>query len=191
MTMDQAVSALAAFQKCSEDEATQKILGFLEAEELPELDNQPRIILAAGSLDDEELTSTVLWLRSFGVDITCVEMKPYQLPDSGTLVLVPQVIIPLPEAKNFLVRVEQKQVAQIKKAKEATAIGKLWEAIAAHFDGADLGVTARPRRGERTGCRSPQGMEESITNGFPICANASCGWRCTWNQATEPSTNNA
>ena len=157
MTMDQVVSALAAFQKCSEDEATQKILEFLEAEELPELGSQQRIILAAGSLDDEELTSTVLWLRSFGVDITCVEMKPYRLPDTGTLVLVPRVIIPLPEAKDFLVRVEQKQVAQIKKAREATAIGRLWEAIAARFDGTALGVTARPRPGLKNWMPIPTG----------------------------------
>ena len=84
-------------------------------------------------------------------------MKPYRLPDKGTLVLVPRVIIPLPEAKDYLVRVEQKQVAQIKKAKEVTAIGKLWETIAAHFDGADLGVTARPRPGLKNWMPIPVG----------------------------------
>jgi hypothetical protein len=143
MTIDQVVTAMAAFQKCSEDEARQRILGFLGADELPELNNQPRIILAAGSLDDEELTSTVLWLRSFGVDITCVEMKPYRLPNDGTLVLVPRVIIPLPNAIDYLVRVEQKQVVQVHKSKEASRVAKLWEAITSQFDVSDLGFTAR------------------------------------------------
>lgn len=94
MTLNQVIAAMVAFHKCSDGEAAQKVLALLDADDLPKLNGQPRIILAAGSLDDEELTSTVLWLRSFGVDITCVEMKPYRLPDSGTLVLVPRVIIP-------------------------------------------------------------------------------------------------
>lgn len=145
MTMDQVIAATAAFHKCSDDETVQKVLAFLEADELPELNSQPRIILAAGSLDDEELTSTVLWLRSFGVDITCVEMKPYQLPASETLVLVPRVIIPLPEAKDYLVRVEQKQVAQVQKSKEGNRLRGFWGIVAQKFNSLKCGFTVRPR----------------------------------------------
>jgi hypothetical protein len=138
MTMDQVVTALASFEGCTPEEATTKILTFLDADELPELEAPPRIILAAGSLDDEELTSTVLWLRTFGVDITCVEMTPYQLSPNGQLAMVPRTIIPLPEAKNYLVQVEQKQVARVKRAREAGVESRLWQLIADSFNALGL-----------------------------------------------------
>lgn len=134
MTMSQLVQAMAAYRKCSVEEAQSKILTFLDEDELPELGNQPRIILAAGALDDEELTSTVLWLRTFGVDITCIEIKPYRLPTTGELILVPRTIIPLPEAAGFMVRVEQKQSEKIQKTKENVELRKQWEQIATGFN---------------------------------------------------------
>src|SRR5262245_20312126 len=44
MTMEQVVDALAAFHKCTAEDARSKIREFLETEELGELGNQPRII---------------------------------------------------------------------------------------------------------------------------------------------------
>lgn len=150
MTMGQLVQAMAAYRKCSVEEAQTKILSFLDEEELPELGNQPRIILAAGALDDEELTSSVLWLRTFGVDITCIEIKPYRLPTSGELILVPRTIIPLPEAAGFMVRVEQKQSEKIQKTKEAHELQKWWELIAGQFNALKVFEhEARPRKNAR------------------------------------------
>ncbi|HVP12762.1 MAG TPA: hypothetical protein VMV94_16425, partial [Phycisphaerae bacterium] len=63
MTMEDVVSARAEFFGSSNDDARAAMLQFLGASELPELGDRPRIILAAGSLDDAELTSAVLWLR--------------------------------------------------------------------------------------------------------------------------------
>jgi hypothetical protein len=147
MTMGQVVQAMAAYRKCSQDEAQAKILDFLEQDELPELSNQPRIILAAGALDDEELTSSVLWLRTFGVDITCIEIKPYRLPTSGELILVPRTIIPLPEASGYMVRVEQKQAEKIQRTKESVELRKQWEQIAAGFNALKVFEhEARPRK---------------------------------------------
>lgn len=111
MTMADAVGALAAFRKIGTEDAEKTIREFLELDELPELGDRPRVILAAGSLDDQELTSVVLWLRSFGIDITCVELTPYRLPGDGRMILVPRVIIPLPETKEYVVSVEKKSVA--------------------------------------------------------------------------------
>jgi hypothetical protein len=74
------------------------------------LDNQPRVILAAGGFD-VEITSCVLWLRTFRVDVSCVEITPYRMPD-GRIVLVPRVIIPLPEAKEYIVSAEKKEAEQ-------------------------------------------------------------------------------
>ena len=89
---------------------------FVEDPDFSKLDNKPRIILAAGGFGDQELTSCVLWLRSFGVDISCVELAPYRASDEKRLILVPRVIIPLPEAEAYLVGTEKKEAEQGKTA---------------------------------------------------------------------------
>lgn len=53
----------------------------------------------------------MLWLRTFKVDISCVEITPYRMPD-GHIVIVPRVIIPLPEAADYVVKAEKKDAEQ-------------------------------------------------------------------------------
>jgi hypothetical protein len=134
MTIEQVVELLAAAQKCSTDEAQQRICAFLKADELPELANEPRVILAAGSIDDQELTSTVLWLRRFGVNISCVELTPYRLPAANEVIVVPRIIIPLPETREYQVGVERKEAARIGKQKEQYANAALWKAVGEEFN---------------------------------------------------------
>jgi hypothetical protein len=112
MKFEKVVSLYAQFRKKDGiEEARQAILEFLGDPEFKELDNKPRIILAAGGFDDPEITSCVLWLRSFKVEISCVEITPYRMPDNR-IVLVPRVLIPLPEAEEYIVRVEEKEAEQ-------------------------------------------------------------------------------
>jgi hypothetical protein len=111
MSMEDITALLAKRIKTTFVEASTRICEFLKMDELPKLSNHPRIILAAGSLDDSELTSCVLWLRTFGIDISCVELTPYRLPTSETI-LVPRTIIPLPEAIEYIISVEQKEAAE-------------------------------------------------------------------------------
>ena len=113
MKMDDIVKLLAKRLDITLEDASTKICDFLEVDELPQLGSRPRIILAAGSLDDPELTSCVLWLRTFGVDISCTELTPYRLPKSSQIILVPRIIIPLPEAKDYVISVEQKEASEI------------------------------------------------------------------------------
>lgn len=68
-------------------------LAALDDEDVP-----PRIILAAG-LFRQDVTATVLFLRSFGMDVSCVQLTAYDV--GGTVLLLSQVLIPLPEAKDF------------------------------------------------------------------------------------------
>lgn len=110
MTFDEIVRYLAAHAKLSEDLARQQIRAFVDDSEFSALNSKPRIILAAGSFEDQELTSCVLWLRSFGVDITCVELACY--PNNGNLLIAPRIIIPLPETSEFIVRTEKKQISE-------------------------------------------------------------------------------
>ncbi len=120
MTMDDVRDTMAAFRKCSTDEAQARIAEFLENDSPPALDDRPRIILAAGALEDQELTSTVLWLRKFGLDMSCVELTPFRLPD-GDLIVVPKTIIPLPETQNYEVRVQKKEEARVRASSSVPA----------------------------------------------------------------------
>ena len=120
LTLSEVVDLLAEYAEISVESAKQRVQEFvtnaptelLVNGEFAKLDNKPRIILAAGGFDDQELTSCVLWLRSFGVDISCVELAPYQIGDGKHLILVPRVIIPLPEAKVYLMGTEKKEAEQ-------------------------------------------------------------------------------
>jgi hypothetical protein len=132
MTLAQVVKLRAEHAKVAEEEAEQQIRDFVERDDFKGPDTQPRIILAAGSFDDEELTSCVLWLRSFRMDISCVEITPYKYSE-GTLVLVPRVIIPLPEAEDYIVRAEIKKAEEADLSELQRLYGERNNAILAHF----------------------------------------------------------
>lgn len=77
-------------------------------------DVQPRIILASGQFRPD-VTATVLFLRRFEMDITCVQLTPFET--SGEVLLASSVLIPLPEAKDFEARTAAKrQVSQRRKS---------------------------------------------------------------------------
>ncbi len=148
MTMDDLVKERARYFGASEEDAGAAIRTFLGADELPELGDRPRIILAAGSLDDTELTSAVLWLRSFGVDITCVELTPYRLGASDQLVLVPRTIIPIPQARDYVISVERKEVKTAEESKYAARHRALWRAVGDAFNGLNTGFRTTGNSGE-------------------------------------------
>ncbi len=149
MTMQDLVQARADYFRTSEDEAATAVREFLRRDDLPELGDRPRIILAAGSLDDVELTSTVLWLRNFGVDITCVELTPYRLEHGDMLILVPRTIIPLPEARPYVVRVERKEARKASQSDVEVYCRALWRAVATAFNALGTGFTTTGNSGSR------------------------------------------
>lgn len=134
MIMENLVVLFAGSKGFTEEEASTKICEFLDLDDLPELNNRPRIILAAGSFKDQELTSCVLWLRNFGIDISCVELTPYLLTAFNRVILVPRIIIPLPEAKDIQIRAERKEAHQVQQARQKIEFKKLWQAISSEFN---------------------------------------------------------
>lgn len=74
------------------------------------LDDQPRILLAAGSFGPE-ITTPVVWLeREFGMDITCVELEVHQ---QGTDVFVSaRRVLPVPEAEEYMAKRREKERQQ-------------------------------------------------------------------------------
>lgn|ERR1019366_10007736 len=111
MKFNEVVEWRAKYTHTDEATARSEMRDFVDDEDFSDIDDKPRIILAAGAFDDPELTSCVLWLRTFQVDISCVEIAPYALPE-GRLILVPRVLIPLPEAEDFIVKTEEKIAEQ-------------------------------------------------------------------------------
>jgi hypothetical protein len=97
----------------SEDELRSKIAEFAGLEEFKEFSSQPRIVLCSEDFS-QEISTTVLWLRGFGLDIACVRLTPHSLEDK--LILVPEKIIPLRETEEYRIGVQEKE----EKRQEAT-----------------------------------------------------------------------
>jgi len=102
------------------DSAAEAITAFLGGS--PEQFNSGvRIVLAAASFSPE-VTTTVLWLNSHGLDIRCVQLRPHKV-DNRVLVDIQQVI-PLPEAASYQVALREKAQEQ-EQAKARSRINAL------------------------------------------------------------------
>ena len=89
-------------------DAMGNLLEFLDWEEPQEeaFGQEVKIVLASADFS-RELTTSVMWLNDFGVDIRCVRMQPYE--HDGQVFIDVQTIIPIPEAADFQVRIREKK----------------------------------------------------------------------------------
>lgn len=90
----------------SEEDSKNEIINFIDNDEFEEFTEKPRIILVSKKYRPE-VTSSVLWLRKFGIDITCIKLTPYEL-DNNIIVFESTILIPLPETKDFIIQSERK-----------------------------------------------------------------------------------
>jgi len=90
----------------SDGDARDQIIEFVESDSFSELSNKPRIILCSEGFS-QEITATVLWMRGFDIDISCVKITPYKVGEQ--IVIVPKVVIPLEEAKQYLIDIKRKE----------------------------------------------------------------------------------
>ncbi len=110
-------------EEVSEERLRSTINDFVELEHFEELSSRPRIILCSEDFS-QEITTTVLWLRGFGLDISCVKLTPHRLDNK--VFLVPEKIIPLRESEEYITRVQQKEeVRQESKGKSAVKLEEL------------------------------------------------------------------
>lgn len=91
----------------SEEEVEEQLFDFVENEDFEHLDDKPRIVIVSKEFRPE-VTSTVLWLRKFGIDMSCVKLTPYHLGDNR-IGLVSSTLIPLPEAEEYIIKSERKE----------------------------------------------------------------------------------
>ncbi|MGI1670410.1 MAG: hypothetical protein K6L74_08815 [Neptuniibacter sp.] len=91
-----------------EADATESLLEFLDWNEPDEeqFAQEVKIVLASAEFS-KELTTSVMWLNDFGLDIRCVRMRPYD--GGGETLLDVQTVIPVPEVADYQVRIREKK----------------------------------------------------------------------------------
>ena len=101
------IGMLADYAKVSPEEAGNRLLQHLNAEDHNALNNDQRIILASHRFAPE-VTSAALWLneKAPGKNLmTCVQLTPYQDAKTGSLYVQANTIIPVPGAEDYMVGV--------------------------------------------------------------------------------------
>jgi hypothetical protein len=117
--------------QCDTDEARSRIEEFIDGES-SDLNQDQRIILVAREFHSD-VASAVLWLRDYGVDITCIRLRPYVDLDND-LFINPDIIIPLPEARDYIERRENKR----REEKQPAEIASSFSMEKGEFDDATL-----------------------------------------------------
>ena len=112
LTMEEVVSLRKDFiakngKEQTDEEIKKDLFDFIDNADFEELDDKPRIMLVAKEFR-AEVTTAVLWLRKFGVDISCIKLMPYKIDDEK-IGLVSSTIIPLPEAEEYIIKSERKE----------------------------------------------------------------------------------
>ena len=105
--VDTIAEMLADYAGISKEEAGDRLLKHLDADDLESLNREQRIILASHRFAPE-VTSAVLWLNEkFAGEslITCVQLTPYHDEDADSLYLQANTIIPLPGEEEYIVQV--------------------------------------------------------------------------------------
>lgn len=104
--------------------AAEKIAEFYDEQDirLNPANNGQRIILVAANFR-KEVTSTVLWLYNYGIDITCIKVTPYK--DNDKLYLDVERILPIQDIGDYQIRVAEKIRDDINTGKVELARHKL------------------------------------------------------------------
>lgn len=92
------------------DDAQVKIEEFMDCEP-EELNEKQRIVLVSQEFNSEVI-SAVLWLRDALIDIECIRVTPH-VDQQGNIFINAEIIIPLPEAKDYI----QKKEVKVKEQK--------------------------------------------------------------------------
>ena len=106
---------LADHEKVSQEDAHNRLMQHLGADDLNALNNDQRIILASHRFAPE-VTSAALWLNDKAPGenlITCVTLTPFQDADTGSLFLQATTIIPVPGIDDYVVNIDDVRHRQV------------------------------------------------------------------------------
>lgn len=139
LTLDELAEEFASTHEISPDESRQRLI-----DHAPPLEDgvlrSVKIWLVAGSFGPA-VTSVVLWLREYELDIGCVELSTTALPDKKQTVITARQLLPLPEAEDYLVRRRRKEQEE-DRARREPAEGS-WDIYKAHLSDGNLAVARR------------------------------------------------
>ena len=103
--LEQVIEIMADYTNKNKEDVEEIIIDFIDNEDFADFDNQPRIFIVSRDYQEETLAA-VLWLRDNGIDVNCVKLEPYKIEDK--IIVNSDILIPLPEAKNFMIQVSEK-----------------------------------------------------------------------------------
>ncbi|MDE0212494.1 MAG: hypothetical protein OXN22_00295 [Deltaproteobacteria bacterium] len=109
-TTDDIVTMFARYRACTPEDARQRLIEYTDSnDELDRLNENQRIILASHRFAPQ-VTSAALWLNEQAKRdlVTCVQLTPYQDPETGTLYLLANTIIPVPGAETYFVGISSR-----------------------------------------------------------------------------------
>jgi len=137
LTLDDLVEEYARGQDLSLDEARQLLLHHAP----PIEEGGPRAVkvrLIAGGFGPA-VTSVVLWLRDYGLDIGCIEVSARRVAEGNQAVISARQLLPLPEAEDYLVRRRRKEQEE----EQGGPAQWTWEGYAAQLEPERLAVVRR------------------------------------------------
>jgi hypothetical protein len=139
LTLDELAEDFAATKKVSTEEGRALLVDHAPA--LEEGGPRPvKILLVAGAFGPA-VTSVVLWLRDYGIDIGCIEISMRAVPGANKAVLAARQLLPLPEAEDYLVRRRRKEQEEERARLEPTEWS--WESYEEQFPAEQLAVAKR------------------------------------------------
>lgn len=109
LTVDEVAEEYQRFHSCTEDEARSRIIAHAPSIEEEGI-GETRIRLVAGSFGPA-VTSVVLWLRDFDIDIGCVQVTARRLDGESAMITARQ-LLPLPLTEDYLVRRRRREQEQ-------------------------------------------------------------------------------
>jgi hypothetical protein len=85
-------------------EASARIAEFLDTKEENLILNTKQRIILVSKQYRKEVLATVMWLLDNNIDIKCVRIQPYKDVDTGSLFIVPTVILPPPNTEDYRIK---------------------------------------------------------------------------------------
>ncbi len=119
--LEELVEIYAKYLNTNDEDAETKIENFVNVE-MNEINTKQRIILVSRNFHSDVI-SAVLWLLDYNIDIQCVRLQLY-VDTNDELLINPEVIIPLPEAKDYIYKKVKKQKEQSRTHKSSFSLEK-------------------------------------------------------------------
>jgi len=137
LSKEEIIDIYAKYIGKNKSEAEHSLLSFFETEDFEDInlniENTQRIIFVAANFR-KEITSSVLWLRGFGIDASCIKVSPYTY--NGKIMVEFDRIIPIVDAEDYTIKMARKKKEESQQAestrKRHTERSDFWEKFIAY-----------------------------------------------------------